>query len=50
MTESSTTEAPIMLRADITRAELAALKIEAVRAGLTVQQLLATIIRERITP
>lgn len=44
-----TAETPIMLRADITRAELAALKIEAIQAGLTVQQLLAALIRERLT-
>jgi hypothetical protein len=37
-----------MLRADITRAELAALKIEAIQSGMTVQQLLAVLIKERL--
>jgi predicted DNA binding CopG/RHH family protein len=48
MTDTPTTEAPIMLRADITRDELAALKVRAIRAGMTTQQLLAKIIREHL--
>lgn len=39
---------PIMLRADITRDELGALKAEAALQGVTVQVLLAQLIRERI--
>ena len=35
VTDSPTTDAPIMLRADITRAELADLKVMAINAGLT---------------
>jgi hypothetical protein len=42
------TEAPIMLRADITRAELADLKVLAIKAGMTTQEFLAMLIRERI--
>jgi hypothetical protein len=34
------------LRADITRAELDLLKIEAIRAGMTTQQLLGELIRK----
>ena len=48
MEVTQTPEAPIMLRADITRAELADLKVLAIKAGLTTQQLLALIIRERL--
>jgi hypothetical protein len=48
VTDTPTTEAPIMLRATITRAELAALKIEAIREGVDVQDLLAALIRERL--
>lgn len=46
MTE--TRQEPIVLRADITRHELVALKIEALHAGMTVQQFLAHLIRERL--
>jgi hypothetical protein len=48
VTETPTTEAPIMLRADITRAELADLKVLAIKAGMTTQEFLAMLIRERI--
>ena len=48
MTDTPTTEAPIMLRADITRAELADLKVMAIKAGLTTQQFLALLIRSRL--
>jgi hypothetical protein len=48
MTDTPTTEAPIMLRADITRAELADLKVLAIKAGMTTQEFLAMLIRERI--
>jgi predicted DNA binding CopG/RHH family protein len=44
----TTTEAPIMVRVDITRDELAALKIEAIHAGMTVQKFLAYLIRQRL--
>jgi hypothetical protein len=45
---NNVTEAPIMLRADITRAELADLKVLAIKAGMTTQEFLAMLIRERI--
>ena len=48
MTDAPTTDAPIMLRADITRAELADLKVMAIKAGLTTQQFLALLIRDRL--
>jgi hypothetical protein len=48
VTDSPTAEAPIMLRADITRAELADLKVLAIKAGMTTQEFLALLIRERI--
>jgi hypothetical protein len=41
-------DAPIMLRADITRDELAALKVAAIHAGMTTQQFLAYLIRQRL--
>ena len=46
--DSPTTEAPIMLRADITRAELADLKVLAIKSGMTTQQFLALLIREKL--
>jgi hypothetical protein len=46
MTE--TQAAPIMLRADITRAELKALKTLAVERDMTVQALVATILRKEL--
>jgi hypothetical protein len=46
--EPTTVGAPIMLRADITRAELADLKVLAIKAGMTTQEFLAMLIRERI--
>jgi hypothetical protein len=45
MTETTSTEAPIMLRADITRAELKALKAKALEQDKTVQQLAAEFLR-----
>jgi hypothetical protein len=39
---------PLMLRADITRAELKALKALALEQDVSVQQLLASMIRERL--
>jgi hypothetical protein len=46
MENITTPEKPIVLRATITREELAALKIEAIRADLDVQDYLANLIRE----
>jgi hypothetical protein len=37
-----------MLRADITRQELADLKVLAIKGGMTTQQLLALLIRSRL--
>jgi hypothetical protein len=48
MTEMPTTEAPIMLRADITRAELKNLKRRALEYDKTVQQFLAELIRKEL--
>jgi hypothetical protein len=48
MTEQPTTEAPIMLRADITKAELVMLKVAAINERKTVQAYLADLIREKI--
>jgi hypothetical protein len=48
VTETPTTEAPIMLRADITRDELRALKMLALEQNKTTQALIAEILRERI--
>jgi hypothetical protein len=45
---TSTADTPIMLRADITRDELAALKIVAIREEMTVQALVALLIRRRL--
>jgi hypothetical protein len=42
------TAAPLMLRADITRAELKALKALALEQDTSVQALLASMIRERL--
>ena len=46
MTE--TQAAPIMLRADITRAELKALKTLALQRDMSVQALVATILRKEL--
>jgi hypothetical protein len=46
--EADSTAPPIVLRADITRAELRGLKAMAALSGLTVQQYLAHLIRERL--
>jgi hypothetical protein len=48
VTETTSTEAPIMLRATITRAELRALKMLALEQNKTVQELLGEIVREKL--
>jgi predicted DNA binding CopG/RHH family protein len=44
-TEAQKAEAPIVLRANITRDELRALKAEAALSGMTVQEYLGQLIR-----
>ncbi len=43
------TESPIMVRVDITRDELRALKVAALEANMSLRAYLAAILRERIT-
>jgi hypothetical protein len=48
MTDTPTTEAPIMLRVDITRAELKALKMLALEQNKTTQALIGELVREKL--